>query len=59
PGDRGVNVFVSKHFRYAYQREFRFVWKPPGRVDGLQPVMLNLDLKEAGVRTELIPAFGA
>lgn len=33
-----VNVFFTKHFRYAYQREFRMAWIPPSAHDKLEPV---------------------
>jgi hypothetical protein len=36
------DVFFTKHFRYAYQREFRMVWTPPSPQERLEPVMFNL-----------------
>lgn len=41
-----VNLPLSKHFRYAYQREYRFVWLPPesqGRLDPLHVELGRLD----------------
>jgi hypothetical protein len=37
-----VNIFYCKHFRYAYQREFRFVWEPPTKRTSLKPIYLEL-----------------
>ena len=36
------NIFFAKHFRYAYQDEFRFVWLPDPHVPKLAPVFLEL-----------------
>jgi hypothetical protein len=37
--ERGpVDVFFTKHFRYAYQEEFRMVWIPPSPQDKLEPI---------------------
>lgn len=42
-----INIFFCKHFRHAYQKEFRFVWKPPTTHESLKPVHLELGpLKE-------------
>lgn len=40
PGD--IEVFFCKHFRYAYQKEFRLVWLPPQPRSELEPVFLEL-----------------
>lgn len=38
-----LDPYFEKHFRYWYQREYRFVWLPPHRlVPPLKPIMLNL-----------------
>jgi hypothetical protein len=42
-----LNIFFCKHFRYAYQKEFRFVWEPPTKRESLKPIYLELGpLKE-------------
>ncbi len=41
-----INVYGSKHFRYAYQKEFRVVWLPPEPVDRLEPVEVELGCLE-------------
>lgn len=30
------SICFSKHFRYAYQQEFRLVWQPPDKRDALE-----------------------
>ncbi|HXX17958.1 MAG TPA: hypothetical protein VEJ46_01010 [Candidatus Acidoferrum sp.] len=42
PDRNGIDVFFTKHFRYAYQREFRIVWIPPTAQDKLEPVYFEL-----------------
>lgn len=37
-----VKIFADKHFRYAYQKEERFVWIPEEPADPLQPVFIEL-----------------
>lgn len=37
-----VKPFFAKHFRYAYQEEFRMVWAPSAPVSKLEPVLLEL-----------------
>lgn len=37
-----IDVFFSKHFRYAYQKEFRIVWLPPSLVRKFDAVVLDL-----------------
>ena len=45
--DRRVDVHLCKHFRYAYQNEFRFVWLPDELQRDLPTVFLELGrLKE-------------
>jgi hypothetical protein len=39
---RKLNIFFSKHFRYAYQKEFRFVWEPSNKAESLRPIFLEL-----------------
>lgn len=36
------DVFTSKHFRYAYQKEFRVIWLPSTSIGQLDPVYLKL-----------------
>jgi hypothetical protein len=36
------DVHFSKHFRYAYQKEYRIVWLPPEKQSVLEPVFLEL-----------------
>lgn len=38
----GLDVCFSKHFRYAYQQEFRFVWLPPENLVELESLYLDL-----------------
>jgi hypothetical protein len=42
-----LDVFTRKHFRFAYQREYRLVWLPRSNVkygvQALQPVFLSLN----------------
>lgn len=37
------NVFFSKHFRYAYQKEYRVIWFPPSDEKALEPAFLELE----------------
>jgi hypothetical protein len=37
-----IAIPFSKHFRYAYQDEFRFVWRPSERAETLRHVDLNI-----------------
>jgi hypothetical protein len=39
---RAIGVFFTKHFRYAYQKEFRLVWLPPEKQPTLQALNLCL-----------------
>jgi hypothetical protein len=39
---RNDRICFSKHFRYAYQQEFRLVWNPRTRIEKLEYVSLNL-----------------
>lgn len=42
-----LNIPFCKHFRYAYQKEFRFVWYPPSPKEKLRFIFLELGpLKE-------------
>jgi hypothetical protein len=36
------DIFFAKHFRYAYQDEFRFVWIPKPPIAKLQPSFIEL-----------------
>lgn len=42
PNSTKINIPFSKHFRYAYQEEFRFVWQPSERFDKLTYVDLTI-----------------
>jgi hypothetical protein len=35
------DIYFAKHFRYAYQQEFRFVWKPPVPVRKLSAAFIE------------------
>jgi hypothetical protein len=37
-----INVFSSKHFRYAYQREYRFIWLPPNPEQILDDIFIEV-----------------
>jgi hypothetical protein len=37
-----VHFPMAKHFRYAYQKESRFVWLPPAPVETLEPLFVDL-----------------
>jgi len=37
-----VDPFTCKHFRYAYQREYRMVWLPPAIENNLQPIYVTV-----------------
>jgi hypothetical protein len=39
---RITDVYFTKHFRYAYQEEFRFVWKPSCPVNVLPKICITL-----------------
>lgn len=42
-----IDIFSSKHFRYAYQREYRLIWLPPDPKQALDYVMLEVpDINE-------------
>ncbi|MFH1885204.1 MAG: hypothetical protein ABIM40_00785 [Pseudomonadota bacterium] len=41
-----IDIFTSKHFRYAYQNEFRLLWLPDQPKSDLMPIFIKLpDLK--------------
>jgi hypothetical protein len=40
PGE--VDVLTCKHFRYAYQKEVRVAWLPPGPIQTLEPIFVEL-----------------
>lgn len=44
---RDIHLFSCKHFRYAYQKEYRVVWLPPSTIQKLDPVDLKLGNLEA------------
>jgi hypothetical protein len=37
-----INVFSSKHFRYAYQREYRFIWLPHNPEQTLDHIFIEV-----------------
>lgn len=37
-----IDVFSSKHFRYAYQREYRFIWLPPDPEQNLDNFLIEV-----------------
>lgn len=39
---RDVEVCFSKHFRYAYQKEYRIAWLPPEDREKLEPIELEI-----------------
>ena len=45
-----IHLPLSKHFRYAYQKEYRFAWLPPQPKERLEPLHLELgNLKDIAV----------
>jgi hypothetical protein len=42
PPDSQLNIVHCKHFRFAYQSEFRFVWLPPTPVAELHPFKIQI-----------------
>lgn len=49
---RAPDVYFTKHFRYAYQREFRMIWGPPEPVERLEP--LHVEMGDLSSICELI-----
>ncbi|WP_299195950.1 hypothetical protein [uncultured Amphritea sp.] len=43
---KDVEVFISKHFRYAYQNEFRIIWLPEKQVKKLDALFINIGSME-------------
>ena len=37
-----MEPFISKHFRYAYQHEFRVIWIPNKEINDLDPVFIEI-----------------
>jgi hypothetical protein len=37
-----IDIFFSKHFRYAYQKEYRIVWLPPVAHQKLSPLIVEV-----------------
>jgi hypothetical protein len=37
-----VDVFSSKHFRYAYQKEYRFIWLPHSPKEVLDHIVIKV-----------------
>ncbi|WP_144011896.1 hypothetical protein [Geobacter sulfurreducens] len=46
-GPKDVNMFLSKHFRYAYQNEWRIIWHPRASVSKLEPIFIEVGNCEA------------
>jgi len=42
PSSGKIFIPFAKHFRFAYQREFRFVWRPQEKLDNLDYVDLEI-----------------
>jgi hypothetical protein len=42
PSPESLDIFFIKHFRYAYQCEFRMAWTPPQPEEKLEPVEFEL-----------------
>jgi hypothetical protein len=38
----GINVFLAKHFRYAYQNEYRLIWIPEIPEKDLEPFFIEI-----------------
>jgi len=38
-----IDVFFSKHFRYAYQKEYRIVWLPPAPIKQLDYIFVEME----------------
>ena len=44
---KNIDVFSSKHFRYTYQREYRFIWLPPSPEQKLDHLWIEVpDIKD-------------
>lgn len=41
-GKQQLPFYFSKHFSYAYQKEYRLIWLPPEKTMELEPVFLEL-----------------
>jgi hypothetical protein len=39
---KDIEVFSSKHFRYAYQKEYRFIWLPPNPEQNLDHILIDV-----------------
>ncbi len=37
-----IDIFYSKNFRYAYQKEYRLIWTPPDTTFDLKPTFVKL-----------------
>jgi hypothetical protein len=47
PATAVIDVPMSKHFRYEYQNEYRFVWRPLSKIANLSHVELELGSLES------------
>lgn len=42
-----IDIFSSKHFRYTYQREYRFIWLPPNAEKNMDHIWIDVaDFKD-------------
>jgi len=39
---KDIDVFFSKHFRFAYQQEYRFIWLPPTAMQSIDHVFIEV-----------------
>jgi hypothetical protein len=53
-GKNAISPGVSKKFEYAYQREYRFIWHPPGAAQFSQPIDIAV-----GPLTDLVTVFSS
>jgi hypothetical protein len=51
-----IKLFFSKHFRYAYQNEFRVAWLPQKPISKLQPLFISLGSLEDIAEILTVPA---
>lgn len=41
--DKGdLDPYICKHFRYSYQMEYRYIWRPPEDTDTLEPIFIEI-----------------
>ena len=49
-------IALTKHFRFAYQREFRMVWVPPAPLMDLEPFLVKVGSLKDCARLIVLPA---